>query len=373
MATKKLLKAPDDSMLLYDKASGSAAPLATVSSMFVLLTVAIRVPEQQACGVEVTAALFSEPSCDARLWISIPSVYDHLGLDMFLGTASGWLAKRKSSFVRLCNSLQLGMLAIREALPWERDAASTDDGKCLTWPGFSCHAMIAVLGTAAWRSSKSEGAVANPTDKMKIKHFLASFVLRTPKAWTLQFCLDKEVLWIPGKGIAGRHLVTINVQNSILDLRMSCHLASQVFGARSGVLALCEGSDQVSLCALMKQACAMQGTIGQWLFAQLVWQVGSMIDRYLSGRFESASRCDGGFDDDSIYVQASTVMGDGQDFRYHKKGLEVFKDCQYISMAPDASKIGDKGLLLSPIVKNGSGEAMWAAPQAMIVFGQQRV
>lgn len=44
-------------------------------------------------------------------------------------------------------------------------------------------------------------------------------------------------------------------------------------------------------------------------------------------------------------------------------GKAHFEGARYISMSPDGSKIGDKGLVISPMVESVAGIAMWAAPQ----------
>ena len=57
---------------------------------------------------------------------------------------------------------------------------------------------------------------------------------------------------------------------------------------------------------------------------------------------------------------------DAELVRYQQSGWEVFQDSQFLSMAPDVGKIGGTGMLISPIVKNGIGEAMWDPPVVIV-------
>ena len=99
-----------------------------------------------------------------------------------------------------------------------------------------------------------------------------------------------------------------------------------------------------------------------------MWDLGSKLDTHVasSGRCDAAGAPLPGLTGE---VLRPLVLGNGDRHvgvelnRYLSKGYAVLSGRQFYSMAPGASKVGNKGLLVTPLVDNQSGQAMWAAPQ----------
>ena len=348
---------------------GNGDLLQDLLAFHVQVEIPFEVPAVADGQVTLVGAIFRQPAWGCRVFYSVASLWERLGLDMYPGTACAWLQKRKPTLTKLFESLGLGPFAIRWSLPWVADQDATLDGRCLTWTGFPTSGLLACLCTMAWRSGKADGGLEG-AKQGKLEVFLQALIRSAGASWSLQLCVDPEVEWAPGYGVEGANPITLEVTDFIIDLRPWHKAVLNTRADRSRLHAICQGYDEMHF-ALFFQKATNDQRFGQWLFKQLVWLVSDRLDTRIACAWEDPDRLYVDDSDSSVpKLVAHNVLGSNgrhaaaELTRYRKRGLEVFKECQFLSAAPDASKIGDKALLVSPLVDNKSGQAMWAAPQA---------
>ena len=95
------------------------------------------------------------------------------------------------------------------------------------------------------------------------------------------------------------------------------------------------------------------------LFEQVFCQVAAMVDTTIQ------AKCVDSADTAAKVLDGHWRRVQGELLRYQKAGLAAMEGKKYLSIAPDASKIGKRTYLLCPLVDAESGLAMWCAPQIL--------
>lgn len=187
--------------------------------------------------------------------------------------------------------------------------------------------------------------------------------------WDIRRCLDDQAIWIPGEGQSGRHAIVLHIAEGMIDTTGFCTKVDEVFPESAGVRGLCEAERNLHWHDFFRSVCSGQGHVGMWLYTQLVWAVGDRLNeqvvRHSAGQVPvGGSGAGASLEVSDMPVLSSDARHVAQELqRYVTDGAAIFQQSQFVSMAPDASKIGDKGLLVAPMVDARSGVAMWAAPQ----------
>lgn len=368
-----------DMSLLADKQgnvvkcrNGVQIRMGEYASKCVELDLSIPAPEISPTNLKIVCAVFHNSFYGSRVWVNIQSIWDSLQLKLHPGTCCGWVQRRRSTWEKLFESLELGGLTLRLAMPWQRGKAGSEleCGRCLTWNGLSIHGVVAVFATSGFREGKCQGGITDPLQRRKVTEFLSALLNMCGRNWIIRLCIDAKANWVPGEGPSGEWPIVLKVEDNMVSLKPLADGIFAEFDFRCPARSFCDVSETIHWHDLFRRACQDQNKIGAWLFSQLVWNIGDRLDRFFVRSSSGEAPADAMDEAVDIVVASRTVWGeDGRHVsqelsRYVNSGLRRYPRSRAISMAPDASKIGDKGLLISPIVQNDSGYAMWAAPQA---------
>lgn len=348
---------------------GQGLPIKEFVSTHTEFTLSVPAPDISPTSLELVCAVFRQPAHGALVWFNIQSIWDALGLTLHPGSCASWVQKRKRAWGNLFTSLHLGPLALRLSIPWAVDAAGdADPARCLTWNGLSTHGALAAFTTCAWRDGKGNGGIVDRLQRYRIDNFVQALLRLCGDRWTIQLVVCETPNWVLGEGPCGTLPIALQVAGGMVDIQVLRDDIHEVF-ISDGVRDLCEGISSMSWQELFKRACVEQTMIGCWLYEQLLWNAGDRLDATLALWSSGQAGIEGDDTVADIALSARSIWGaDGRHVaqelgRYVEGARKLMALSQFVSLAPDASKVGDRGLLVSPLVESRTGVAIWTAPQ----------
>jgi hypothetical protein len=336
------------------------------------MSLCLDIPQLVHGTLSIHLSTFCFADVGASVWLSLHDIYDHLELGIHPGTASAWFNKRKASWQKLTDKLDLGSTSVRQGV--SRGNATSRSDMCTPFHGLSCHALFALLAT--WTSSckGQSSCVQDPVARGKLLSLLQVLLQFLGSDLVVRICLDIHVRWIPGVGVCGKFPCALLVRNNVVDMTPfnNGQLHDAPFPPEQQFADVADAcGNSPTLEDLLRVSATLMARGNMWLFKQLVWALGALLDQELLTQASHLGNDAGGGDDQAVCLSANTVLGHGDRHvgtelrKYVKKGIQVMKGKQFYSCAPDASKIGNQALLLCPMVENQSGLAMWAAPQVI--------
>jgi hypothetical protein len=319
--------------------------------------------------VVITAAIFAASTFGVRTYLSCTDIYKKLSLDMYPGDAAQWFQKHRDSLTKLAEKLGLGEHAVRYCVPWKSADADSKPERCMSFNGLSTHLVIAAFSTMCFAPTVGAGAIKAGPNVDKIKVFLDALLSLCGDTWSMRVVLDPDAYWIYDGNVIGRFPLLLDVEKGNIDLSQWHVAMARNWQQWAGANDLFDGSmTSISLYDFLRQTRA--NPLAFWLWKQLVWAIGSRLDRILCVQYKKSEQ-----DVDAVVsVQRCDCLGDtplhtSQELnKYFKRGHRVMSSTKHWSIAPDGGKVGNHGLVICPIADHETSMTMWAAPQDRCVL-----
>lgn len=314
-------------------------------------------------GLAVEVAQFATTVAGARVWWSLPSVYDALGLG---ANSARWYHKSWHKWRAYVMKLGIGdphmrrSIATQNSRRIENDLVGdwVEDMRCLPWYSLSSYAFVALL--CRWSSPKWEQAAMD-----RLRAFKVCLTAVCDNFWPGDFRSDvfAQPLVVPGVPLQGDDSVQLVFSGGVVDLSSLMASGHPTFRAWSSRLALRARGARWA-CDQLLVSIFQEGVALEPLFAQLVHVLGERLDFLV---------CDEAGDQaapDSFGVVAASVAKgtEVEQRRFNKtmmarvrnkltmrmaeRRLQYFLACRShfqanvnYSMAVDGSRIGQKNIM----------------------------
>lgn len=308
----------------------------------------------------------------AQVWVNLLSF--HAGLMIKTSTASvPWLSKRWPSWVRACRELGLGVAHLRKPVA-RQDVDEKEDEiyhgvstRSLQFHGASVAATIALL--AIWAACRVR-CLSQPHPRALSEEVLAHLL----GAW-LPDHFEVDIVVNPSMHISAGYAEDLRLQDGALRVAID-----EKSMALTALVDASSGSTQtklrkwllhlppdrrVSLCKLL-MGCAYEGRSMSWLFSQLVVQLAEIIEQRLVLRAEIIENLR------RVGHRKRARIGHDPDWRrdchiitsYIGNANKRMRNAADLSLAVDASVLGNRNTLLGCVCDPVSGVACWSFPQA---------
>lgn len=299
------------------------------------------------------------PQDGARCWVSLGALYKSLGMRSHKGSPSRWLSHGWLAWQRFGEAFGLPASHLRDrsecshhgdrsAKPPEGGIVSVPESKSV-----SSHTLVALL--ARWAHEVGKNNLKSPGERRVSRPALAILLDKAFEDRGPHFAnifLASEVFHRQGTW-SGRSLLRFCIRNARVDFRKIVEQSRQINGAIARALAGEDLSDAHLADVLIKLAsvpCCM------WLFRQLVWVAGIIVDQHLAKVTEL-----NGTERQLKNMSPAEVERDlAKYFLAHSRAFFGQTD---VSMALDASRVGQKNVVLAVLALENN-IAMAVPPQA---------
>lgn len=301
-------------------------------------------------SLSFTCSLFALPKAGARVFAHMFGLYSSLKLSSHgrrpgRWLAHGWLAWEKL-IVETCalpaSHCQSSVpRATIDHMTGQRTLPLDDDARSLSQKAVSLHAILALL--ARWSSPKgrSAGGMASPQDLQSCEAALEGLVtMATPSAAPMRMFLSDAVREPPTQP-RGLGMWDFCVKDGLADRECFVRVLGGIPEWKPFFAGTCAQGPMVQVSKLM--IFSAQSLKTHWLFRQLVWALGSELDKVVRSSLLGAKP------DLSMVSEATRI--DRDLFRYFTYQVRTFSGQENLSISLDASRVGQKKTYLGIIAR----------------------
>lgn len=281
----------------------------------------------------IRVSCWVQPQSSCRLWWHLPSLYEQLGLSSHHGKAGRWTSHSWAAWVAFAATLGLAACHLRQQV---EHGDPTVIGNCggvsdrvLPEKAMSSHMLVACLSTwsaACRRPGRARAASDQQTNELLLMNLLEK--VGGEERLVLVFC-DEEAQWKPPSFPIGRMGLVLRCSGGLIDLRPLVRFPEEA--VRSLRKAIPDFSQEpFHLSDVLRN---LAGKDCAWIFRQLVWFAGSLVDEAFSKEVLDGHATD---------AVKTAAMEDKRLVKYWLGCSEKFNEPKFVSMTMDLARIGQK-------------------------------